>query len=291
MNAAEAAVAHDQNMIPRAALGHQGVDQGLQIVKHLSRTAHVGGYLAKVPTDARRLEEEHLVGAVEATCQLLLVHPQFHGVGAGLQHRQNAGLTHLGTQAAEGGLDGGGVVGEVVIDADARHLALELHPPLGGFELAEGGYAVLHHDTGMAGSGDGHQAVVDVVLAYALPVHLALLDPIQPHLEDGAVIGQLDRLPFGVVLAHQLHLAPAAHLAHGGEVVVGLGEQYPAIARHGAHQVVELTLDGGEIREDVRVVELQVVHHQGARVVVDELGALVEEGAVILVRLDDEEGG
>lgn len=55
--------------------------------------------------------------------------------------------------------------------------------------------------------------------------------------------------------------------------------------------MVELALDGGEIREDVRVIELQVVHHQGARVVVDELGAFVEEGAVILVRLDDEEGG
>ncbi|MNW05709.1 hypothetical protein D3C71_2019960 [compost metagenome] len=54
---------------------------------------------------------------------------------------------------------------------------------------------------------------------------------------------------------------------------------------------MELALDGGEIREYVRVVELQVVHHQSARMVVDELGALVEEGAVILVRLDDEEGG
>ena len=68
-------------------------------------------------------------------------------------------------------------------------------------------------------------------------------------------------------------------------------EQHPAVARHGAHQVVELALDRGEIREDVRVVELQIVHHQGARVVVDELGAFVEEGAVILVRFDDKEGG
>ena len=183
------------------------------------------------------------------------------------------------------------MVGEVVIDADACHLALELHPPLGGLELAEGGYAVLHHDTGVAGGGDGHQTVVDVVLADALPVHLPLLDAIQPHLEGGAVVGQLDRLPLGVVLTHQLHLAPAAHLAHGGEVVIGLGEQHPAVARHGTHQVMELALDGGEIRENIRVVELQVVHHQGTRVVVNELGALVEEGAIILVRLDDEEGG
>ena len=149
---------------------------------------------------------------------------------------------------------------------------------------------MLHHDTGMAGGGDGHQTVVDVVLADALPVHLPLLDAIQPHLEDGAVVGQLDRLPLGVVLTHQLDFAPAAHLAHRSEVVVGLREQHPAIARHCAHQVVELALDGGEIREYVRVIELQIVHHQGARMVVNKLGALVEEGAVILVRFDDEEG-
>src|SRR5690606_7365732 len=62
-----------------------------------------------------------------------------------------------------------------------------------------------------------------------------------------------------------------------------------AAGRNGAHQVVELTLDGGQVLEDVRVVELQIVQDGRARAVVDELGTLVEEGAVVLVRLDDEE--
>jgi hypothetical protein len=70
---------------------------------------------------------------------------------------------------------------------------------------------------------------------------------------------------------------------------VGRVDDQPA-AGHGAHQVVELALDHREVVEDVRVVELQVVEHQGARAVVDELGALVEEGGVVLVRLHHEEG-
>ena len=47
-------------------------------------------------------------------------------------------------------------------------------------------------------------------------------------------------------------------------------------------------LDGGQVGEDVGVVELQVVQDRGARPVVHELAALVEEGGVVLVGFDDE---
>ena len=60
-------------------------------------------------------------------------------------------------------------------------------------------------------------------------------------------------------------------------------------ARHGAHQVVELALDRGEVGIDVGVVEFEVVEDRGARPVVHELGALVEERGVVLVGLDHEE--
>ena len=46
----------------------------------------------------------------------------------------------------------------------------------------------------------------------------------------------------------------------------------------------------GRSSEDVRVVELEVVQHQGARAVVHELRPLVEEGGVVLVGLDDRTG-
>ena len=56
----------------------------------------------------------------------------------------------------------------------------------------------------------------------------------------------------------------------------------------GAHQVVELPFDRREVVENVGVVVLQVVDDEGARPVVHELRALVEERGVVLVGFDDE---
>jgi len=52
--------------------------------------------------------------------------------------------------------------------------------------------------------------------------------------------------------------------------------------------VVELALDGGQVVEDVGVVELEVVEDGGARAVVHKLAALVEESGVVLVGFDHE---
>ena len=50
--------------------------------------------------------------------------------------------------------------------------------------------------------------------------------------------------------------------------------------------MVELPLNLGQIIEDVRVIELQVVRDQGPRTVVHELRALVEKRRVVLIGLD-----
>ena len=52
--------------------------------------------------------------------------------------------------------------------------------------------------------------------------------------------------------------------------------------------MVELALDRRQVLEDVGVVVFEVVQDRGARPVVDELAALVEEGGVVFVGLDDE---
>ena len=54
--------------------------------------------------------------------------------------------------------------------------------------------------------------------------------------------------------------------------------------------MVELRLDRGQVGKDVGVVELEIVEDRGARTVMHELGALVEERGVVLVGLEDEEG-
>ena len=88
--------------------------------------------------------------------------------------------------------------------------------------------------------------------------------------------------------AEALHLAPAAHREDALQRLVARVDDEPAAGRHGAHEVMELALDRRQVVEDVGVVELEVVEDRGARPVVDELAALVEEGGVVLVGLDHE---
>src|SRR5262249_5264913 len=61
-----------------------------------------------------------------------------------------------------------------------------------------------------------------------------------------------------------------------------------AVRRQRAHEMMELRLDCREIRKDIGVVELQIVEYRGARRVVQELGALVEERRVVFVSFHHE---
>lgn len=47
-----------------------------------------------------------------------------------------------------------------------------------------------------------------------------------------------------------------------------------AAGRHGAHQMMELALDGGQVVENIGVVEFKVVEHSGAWPVMHKLAAL-----------------
>src|SRR3954470_20692125 len=55
--------------------------------------------------------------------------------------------------------------------------------------------------------------------------------------------------------------------------------------------MMELPFDGCKIVEDVSMIELEIVENRGPWPVVDEFRALVEEGGVVLVRLDDKPPG
>jgi hypothetical protein len=90
--------------------------------------------------------------------------------------------------------------------------------------------------------------------------------------------------------AETQHLAPAASLQHTLKRLVACIHHQASAGRYRAHQVVELGLDGGQVRKDVGVVEFQVVQDGRARPVVHELAALVEECGVVLVGLDHEVG-
>src|SRR4029077_5742253 len=53
--------------------------------------------------------------------------------------------------------------------------------------------------------------------------------------------------------------------------------------------MMELTLNGCKIVENVRMIEFEVVQYCSAATVMNELRSLVEEGGVVFVRLDNEE--
>src|SRR3569623_299488 len=87
-----------------------------------------------------------------------------------------------------------------------------------------------------------------------------------------------------------LHRRPTTLREHGVDVVVVLRRDEEAIAGHGAYEVMKLTLDGGEVGKDVGVVEYEIVQHGGARAVMNEFRALVEERGVVFVGLHHEKG-
>ena len=86
-----------------------------------------------------------------------------------------------------------------------------------------------------------------------------------------------------------LHRAPAAHFQRIVQVLVQGRTNDQPLGRNSAHQVVELALDGFHVLENIGVVVFQVVQDQGVRAVMDKLGALVEERAVVFIGLDDKE--
>ena len=92
-------------------------------------------------------------------------------------------------------------------------------------------------------------------------------------------LGAGEALDFGPRAARQ-HAIEARRL--------GVHDEAPRPG-HGADEVMELGLDGGHVREDVGVVVFEVVEDRGARPVVHELRALVEERRVVFVGLDHEE--
>ncbi len=187
-------------------------------------------------------------------------------------------------QPGDRGGDGRGVVSEVVDDLHAARGAAQFHPALHALKAAQRGAGFVGKHPGVLGRGNGGQGVAAVVRAGLAPAHFAHAFAAQPHLE--LLLAAL-RAPAVLIVVEAHHFAPAAAREHALQGVrADVDHELPA-ARHGAHQIVELGFDGGEIGEDVGVVELQVVEHGGTRAVMHELGAFVEKGGVVFVGFDD----
>ncbi|MCW0466752.1 hypothetical protein NB705_003825 [Xanthomonas sacchari] len=212
---------------------------------------------------------------------------QPHRIAARLHRHHDARGTDLGAQAFERGADGGGMVGEVVVNGDALRLAEHFQAPLDAAEARQRRHHLRRHHAHRMGGGQRGQRVHHVVAAEQRPVHLAQFAALVQHREAAAVGSDQTRAPVEAgIKAEALHRGPAAHRQHLAQVRVLAVDDQPPAARHGPHQMMKLALDRGDVGEDVGVVVFEVVEDRHQRPVVHELAALVEERGVVLVGLD-----
>ncbi len=92
-------------------------------------------------------------------------------------------VAHLAAQAVDGGADGGGVVGEVVVDLDAADLAAQFQPAAHVLERGQRLARGLGVHAHVFGRGDGRQRVELVVLAEQGPVDAGDLQAAAQHVE------------------------------------------------------------------------------------------------------------
>ena len=234
------------------------------------------------------------VSGLQAPRQLRLHGAQFHGVAAGLKHRQDAATTGLrqaqpALESVQRRSDGRGVVGEVVINRDGMaltcHSTAHLHAAAYIFEAGQGQRRLRGRHAHVFSRRDGGQRVELVVGAGQRPFHT------RHHL---AALQHVKGMRFALrrEVAHRCakaaQFAPQPHVQDPVQRLLKPVGHHPARARHGAHQVVKLALNGAQVVKDVGVVEFQVVQNGSSGPVVHKLAAFVKKRGVVFVGLDHE---
>ena len=134
------------------------------------------------------------------------------------------------------------MVGEIIVYGHAVGFAAQLQTAAGVDKAAQRVGRIGRQHADMPGGGDGHQAVMHIMLADQRPLHFADFLAVQPHFPGGSIGGELFRLPVPL-FANQLLLAPAAHRHRLLQIDVVLRQDNLAFARHNTHQMMKLLLD------------------------------------------------
>ena len=293
VQAAEAAVAHDEHLIAGLHLGSDARDQALDTAleaRTRSQGREGGG---QIPVEPRDSEEPRTIGGGECRRELVPVDAKLHGVRARLEHRDDSCIRQARAQTRERGLDRRRMMREIVIHRHTTHGTANLHAPLHAAELREGERRALGRNADVLGRGDRREGIHDIVLAEELPAHFRHRAAVAQHGELAARLPRRERRAPLIVRAQPEGLArrPAARGDHRLELGVGAIAHNASGSGHGAQQLRELPADRRDVRINVRVVVFEVVQDQRSRPVVHELGALVEERRVVLVGLDHEMRG
>ena len=217
------------------------------------------------------------------------VRAQAHRIGARLHADQDARVADFRAQAGERGRDRGRMVGEIVVDAHAVHLADQFHAPLDAAESGEAPAAARRHRRRRHAPRPARPARSSRCGGRAAASALRRSRAVVRHGERASRRLRAACAPVAALDAEASRPAsssPSPALRRGAHPrALTISRPLP---RHGAHQMMELALDRGDVGKDVGVVVFEVVEDRDRRPVVHELRALVEERGVVFVRFDDE---
>ena len=213
------------------------------------------------PSEIRRCSR-YTRSAREARRQLVLHHAELHRVRSRLEHGEDARAATR-AQARRASLDRGRVVREIVVDGDAAHDAAHFHAALHACETRERFDRARRRHAAVPRGRDGGERVRTVVIAVSAQRTRPCARPCQIHVE-AAVLAARARS------SRRRASKRSTGVQHPRASTRASASSAPfatmsAARRQGAHEVMELRLDRGEIGKDVGVIELEVVEDRGAR--------------------------
>jgi len=178
---------------------------------------------------------------------------------------------------------------EVVDHGDAARLRHHLLPPGDAAELGERACGGRPRDPDEVRDQQDAEAVAGIDGTGCPQHHLADLAAVLTNAEAGEpVVDQIGDAP-GVALAdaEELHVGRRARDDVEDVRKVATGH-HRGRGRHQPEELAERCLHRVDVAIDVGVVELDCREQEHGRVVVEELGLLVEVGRIVLVALDHE---
>ena len=255
---------------------------GLDVLHEHGRVEPVGGGDL---LQARDLGNDDGVGVVEGLGQFQLKDVAAGGVGAGLEHGPELLGGVFVAERAEGLADGGGMMAEIVDQGHAPGDGAHFHAAAHAGEGRKGRLDLAVFEAVVLGHADDGQGVAHIELAHQVEVELEARDL---KLRGGGAVSEVE--PLDGVVGPQAEALDGAvgHAQERGDVGVVAVAQEQTAAGHQIDQALEGQLDGGQVVEDVGVVELDVVDDDRFGEVMEELAAFVEERGVVFVALDDE---
>ena len=258
-----------------------GFPERLEVLDELVR---VEPLLRLEQLEAGDFGNDYRVGIGEGIRQFVLKYIAAGGVAARLEHGPESLSGIPLPQRAQGLADGRRMMAEIVYHRDAAGHAAHFHPPPHAFEGVEAGLDLFVGQPAMLGGGDDGQRVAHIELAHHVEMELEAGDF---KFGGGGAVAEIEGVNAALFAQAEAFDRAMGHIEQRRDVrVVAVGQKL-AVARDQRDEPPKGGLDGGEILEDVGVIEFQVVDDDDFGKVMDEFAPLVKERRVVFVPFDD----